>query len=132
MRECRYIGCFLNKIERGSQYLAKIVYMSNTKDLDVDVGLLKAKAKPKLKRPPLYQVIMLNDDYTPMDFVVEVLILFFNMNEAQALNVMLDVHQKGKGACGVYTRDIAETKVAQVIDCAAQNEHPLLCKMEKI
>lgn len=90
------------------------------------------KATPKLSRPSKYQVLILNDDYTPMDFVVVVLQQFFAMSYPQAVKVMLDVHTHGKAICGIYTRDIAETKVAQVNEFARLNEHPLLCKMEKV
>lgn len=90
------------------------------------------KKTPKLNRPSMYQVFLLNDDYTPMDFVVVILEQFFAMTYPLAVKVMLDVHQQGKGVCGVYTRDIAETKVAQVNEFAKFNDHPLLCKMEKI
>jgi len=89
------------------------------------------KLSPKLKRPSLYRVILLNDDYTPMDFVVVVLQLFFGMSYSQAVKVMFDVHHRGKGVCGTYTRDIAQTKVAQVNKFARDNEQPLLCVMEK-
>ncbi len=88
-------------------------------------------AKPSLKRPPLYKVVLLNDDYTPMDFVVEVLQRFFNKDRSQATQIMLHVHTRGKGVCGVYSRDIAETKVSQVNDYAREHEHPLLCTMEE-
>ena len=93
-------------------------------------GLALEEAKPKLKRPPMYKVLLLNDDYTPMDFVVHVLEAFFGMNREKATHIMLNVHTKGKGVCGVYTRDIAETKVAQVNDYSRQHQHPLLCTME--
>jgi ATP-dependent Clp protease adaptor protein ClpS len=93
--------------------------------------LAVAPAKPEVQPPPMYKVILNNDDYTPMDFVVEVLKRFFNLNEEQATEVMLAVHYKGKGVCGIYTADIAETKVAQVNSFARQHEHPLLCSMEK-
>ena len=86
----------------------------------------------RLKPPPFYKVLMLNDDYTPMDFVVVVLQQFFAMSYPRAVKVMLDVHQSGKATCGIFTRDIAETKVAQVNEFARLNEHPLLCKMEKV
>lgn len=79
----------------------------------------------------MYRVIMLNDDYTPMDFVVEVLMKFFNMSEEKATQVMLTVHMQGKAVCGVYTRDIAETKMAQVNQYASDCEHPLLCEIER-
>lgn len=95
-----------------------------------DDGIAVQEAKPKLKKPPMYKVIILNDDYTPMDFVVHILEAFFNLSHEKAQNVMLNVHTKGKGVCGVYTRDIAETKVDQVNDYSRQNQHPLLCTME--
>ncbi|MBN9287561.1 MAG: ATP-dependent Clp protease adaptor ClpS [Gammaproteobacteria bacterium 39-13] len=90
------------------------------------------KKVPKLSRPSKYMVYLLNDDYTPMDFVVVVLQQFFAMSYPRAVKVMLDVHQSGKATCGIFTRDIAETKVAQVNEFARLNEHPLLCKMEKV
>jgi ATP-dependent Clp protease adaptor protein ClpS len=95
-------------------------------------GLLVVPERPALKRPSLYQVIMMNDDYTPMDFVVEVLIRFFGMNEEKATQTMLVVHTQGRAVCGIYTRDIAETKVAQVNQFSAECEHPLLCEIQKI
>ncbi len=93
-------------------------------------GVAVQEEKPKLKRPPLYKVVMLNDDYTPMEFVVEILERFFYMNREKATHVMLTVHTKGKAVCGVYSRDVAETKAAQVNQYARQNEHPLLCEIE--
>ena len=94
-------------------------------------GLLVEEAKPRLKRPPLYQVVLLNDDYTPMEFVVDVLERIFGMDRTTATRVMLEVHTKGKGVCGVFTFEIAETKVAQVTTYARQHQHPLLCTMEE-
>ena len=96
-----------------------------------DDGLVVEATKPKVKRPPLYSVIMLNDDYTPMEFVVHVLEHFFNLDRETAVRVMLQVHTKGKGVCGVYNFEIAETKVAQVMSIARQHQHPLLCTMEE-
>jgi len=93
-------------------------------------GLVLQEAKPKLKRPPMYKVILLNDDYTPMEFVVHILEVFFGMDRERATRVMLNVHTQGKGICGLFTRDIAETKVSQVNDYSRQNEHPLLCTLE--
>lgn len=87
--------------------------------------------KPKLRRPPLYKVVMMNDDYTPMEFVVETLELFFGMDREKATRVMLTVHTQGKATCGIYSRDVAETKAAQVNQYARDNEHPLLCEIEK-
>ncbi|WP_346836399.1 ATP-dependent Clp protease adapter ClpS [Microbulbifer sp. SAOS-129_SWC] len=88
------------------------------------------EAAPRLKRPPMYKVIMLNDDYTPMDFVVETLEVFFGADRERATRLMLQVHTQGKAICGVYTRDIAETKAAQVNQFARDNQHPLLCEIE--
>ncbi|MCG8435125.1 MAG: ATP-dependent Clp protease adapter ClpS [Gammaproteobacteria bacterium] len=94
-------------------------------------GLLLEEAKPKLKRPPLFKVVLLNDDYTPMEFVVEVLQKFFRMDRTRATQIMLHVHTRGKGICGVYTYEIAETKAAQVNDYSRKNQHPLLCTVEE-
>ena len=94
-------------------------------------GLAVEEARPEVARPPLYQVVLLNDDYTPMDFVVEVLQVFFGMDSERATQVMLHVHTRGKGVCGVYTREVAETKVQQVNEFARTHQHPLLCSMEK-
>ena len=95
-----------------------------------DGDLAVAPAKPKIKRPPLYRVILLNDDYTPMEFVVQVLEQFFGMNREKATQVMLAVHTKGKGVCGIYPQDIAETKASQVNESARESGHPLLCEVE--
>ncbi|KDE39395.1 ATP-dependent Clp protease adaptor protein ClpS [Nitrincola lacisaponensis] len=97
-----------------------------------DGQVVTASVKPALKRPPMYRVVLLNDDYTPMDFVVEVLMIFFNLNQEKATQVMLSVHTQGKGVCGVYTRDVAETKAAQVNQYARSNKHPLLCEVEQV
>lgn len=98
---------------------------------DDSTGLAVQEAKPALQAPPLYKVLMFNDDYTPMDFVVEVLELFFGMNRELATKVMLTVHTEGKAICGVFTRDIAETKAMQVNQYAKESQHPLLCEIEK-
>lgn len=84
----------------------------------------------RLKPPPFYKVLMLNDDYTPMDFVVMVLKMFFGMSDAQAQNVMLKIHNEGRGLCGVYTKDVAETKAMQVFNLAQAQGHPLQCSVE--
>lgn len=97
-----------------------------------DDGVALQEAKPKLKQPALYKVILLNDDYTPMEFVVQVLETFFGMSREQAVQVMLHVHTRGIGVCGVYSREIAETKVAQVNDFSQSNQHPLLCTLEEV
>ena len=104
--------------------------MSDLPDRIGDGDAVVEEAKPKLKRPPLFSVVLLNDDYTPMAFVVHILERYFSLDREAAIRVMLQVHTEGKGVCGVYTREIAETKVAQVNDYARENNHPLLCTME--
>ena len=89
------------------------------------------ETKPKPQKPSLYRVLILNDDYTPMEFVVYVLERFFNKSREDATRIMLHVHQTGVGVCGVYTYEVAETKVAQVVDMARRHQHPLQCTMEK-
>lgn len=96
-----------------------------------DSGTLVAEATPKTKQPPLYQVLLLNDDYTPMEFVVDVLERFFNLNRPNATRIMLEVHTRGRGVCGVFTYEIAETKVAQVTTYARDHQHPLMCTLEQ-
>ena len=96
-----------------------------------DESLVVQEAKPKLKRPPLFKVILINDDYTPMEFVVHILEVFFSLNRETATRIMLEVHTRGKGICGIYTHEIAETKVSQVNCYSRENQHPLLCTMEK-
>ena len=102
--------------------------MTNKPDEDGDVATL---TKPKLQRPPMYKVILLNDDFTPMDFVIEVLRRFFNINETAAVAIMLTVHNKGAAAVGLFSFEIAETKVMQVMGFAREHAHPLQCIMEK-
>jgi ATP-dependent Clp protease adaptor protein ClpS len=94
-------------------------------------GLVLEEAKPRIKEPPEYKVVLLNDDYTPMEFVVEVLEQFFHLDRGQATQIMLHVHTRGKGVCGVFSFEIAETKVAQVSEYARKHQHPLLCTMEE-
>jgi ATP-dependent Clp protease adaptor protein ClpS len=89
------------------------------------------KTRAKTKKPSMYKVLMLNDDYTPMEFVVHVLEAFFNKSREEATRIMLHVHQRGVGVCGVFTYEVAETKVTQVIDYARKHEHPLQCTLEK-
>jgi ATP-dependent Clp protease adaptor protein ClpS len=103
----------------------------NTLQLPNDDGTAVEEARPRLKRPPLYRVVLLNDDYTPMEFVVGVLESVFGFDHNTATRIMLEVHHQGKGVCGVYTYEIAETKVAQVTGLAQQHQHPLLCTMEE-
>ena len=97
---------------------------------DNEAGFATITEKPKLKQPPLYKVILINDDYTPMDFVVDVLRAFFDLNAEKATQIMLKVHTEGKGVCGVYSKDIAETKAAQVNDYSKECDQPLLCSIE--
>lgn len=97
---------------------------------DKQAGLL-LKPKPKTKKPSMYKVLLLNDDYTPMEFVVHILEKFFNKNRQEATDVMLHVHRRGVGICGIFTYEVAETKVGQVMDFARANEQPLQCTMEK-
>lgn len=101
-------------------------------DHDFDGGLALEEAKPKIKRPSLYKVLMMNDDYTPMEFVVHVLQAFFSIDREKATQLMLQVHTEGKAVCGIYPKDIAETKTAQVIEYAQQNDHPLMCEIEAV
>jgi ATP-dependent Clp protease adaptor protein ClpS len=99
---------------------------------DHDDGLAVLSAKPKLKKPPLYKVLLLNDDFTPMDFVIEILMDFFAMPEDKATQVMLQVHTQGVGVCGTYSKDVAETKVYIVNEYSREHQHPLLCSMEEV
>ncbi len=99
-------------------------------DKDGRTGIV-TKTRPKTKKPSLYKVLLLNDDYTPMEFVVHVLEKYFNKGREDATRIMLQVHQQGVGICGVYTYAVAETKVTQVIDFSRQHGHPLQCTMEK-
>lgn len=98
---------------------------------DYDSGLAVEEQKPKLKPPKQYKVIVVNDDFTPMEFVVQVLTTFFSMDEAKATRVMMAVHTKGKGICGIFSHEIAETKVDQVNEFSRLNQHPLMCTMEE-
>jgi ATP-dependent Clp protease adaptor protein ClpS len=102
----------------------------NGEHRDDDRGLAVEECKPEVKRPPMYKVLLLNDDFTPMEFVVHILEKFFSIERYRATQVMLAVHTEGQGVCGTYTRDIAETKVMQVNDYSRKNQHPLLCTME--
>ena len=97
-----------------------------------DDDLAVQEVRPQLKRPPLYKVILLNDDFTPMDFVIEILMDFFSMPEEKAIQVMLQVHTQGVGVCGIYSKDVAETKVYIVNDYSRENQHPLMCSMEAV
>ena len=105
--------------------------MSQHTEQEQQRGVVVEEARPEVARPPLYQVVILNDDFTPMEFVVAVLETFFNMNRELATQIMLHVHTRGKGVCGVFTREVAETKVTQVNEFSRSHQHPLLCTMEK-
>ncbi len=100
-------------------------------DIDHDSGLMVQESRPEVAEPNRYMVILVNDDFTPMEFVVLILKEFFNLDEEAATRIMLNVHTKGKGVCGIYSKDIAETKVVMVNEFARENEHPLLCTMEQ-
>jgi ATP-dependent Clp protease adaptor protein ClpS len=106
--------------------------MSNEQEHRDGDGLALKEAKPELREPSMYKVFLLNDDYTPMEFVVTLLEKLFGMDREKATRVMLLVHSQGKGVCGIYTYEIAETKVAQVNEYAQRHQHPLLCSMEKV
>ena len=108
----------------------KTVNMAGKDDDDSDAAVV-VETRPKTKRPPLYKVLLLNDDYTPMEFVVSVLERFFHMTHAESIEIMLTVHKKGLAVVGVFSHEIAETKVTQVMDFARQHQHPLHCTMEK-
>ena len=103
----------------------------NSNDDDSFETGLATKTRTKVKRPSLYRVLLLNDDYTPMEFVVAILQQVFNRTQDDAIRIMMHVHNHGVGECGVYTYEVAETKVTQVMDFARQNQHPLQCVMEK-
>ena len=107
-----------------------IAMSKNKDDGDGDAGVA-TQTRAKTKRPPLYKVLLLNDDFTPMEFVVHVLERFFGLNHAQSFELMLTVHKKGVAVVGVFAYEIAETKVGQVMDFARRNQHPLQCTMEK-
>ena len=100
-------------------------------DWSSDGNVTVQQSKPKLKKPPRFKVVLLNDDFTPMDFVIEVLMTFFAMNEEKATQIMLHVHTRGVGVCGVFSRDVADTKVKLVNDYSRQHQHPLLCTIEE-
>ena len=107
--------------------------MSNEKNIPIwqhDGDTVVEQARPKLKRPPLYKVVLLNDDYTPMEFVVELLELFFGKTREAATRIMLNIHTEGKGVCGVYTLDVAETKAGILNQFSRDHQNPLLCEIE--
>ena len=109
----------------------KLEEHNNNINIDEPQRGLLLDTKPKTKKPSLYKVILLNDDYTPMEFVIHVIEKYFNKNYEEATQIMLHVHQKGIGICGIYTYEVAETKCKEVIDLAKSNQHPLQCTIEK-
>ncbi len=122
-------------IRRGSSFPAPGILAMSENDKpnnpdSPDLGVV-VKARPKTRKPAMYKVLMLNDDYTPMEFVVHVLERFFQKSRDEATRIMLHVHKRGVGVCGVFTYEVAETKVTQVMDLARQNQHPLQCTIEK-
>ena len=122
------------RINNYSYFLSEITLNSdeeNNDDFKNKFSSIVLEEKPKLKKPPLYKVIMLNDDYTPMEFVIEMLQIYFSKSQEQATEIMLHIHQKGIGICGLYTYEIAESKATQVLDKARKNQHPLQIKLEK-
>jgi len=106
--------------------------MANEQEHRGDEGLALQEAKPELKEPSMYKVVLLNDDYTPMEFVVNLLERLFGLDREKATRIMLLIHTHGKGVCGIYTYEIAETKVAQVNEYSQRHQHPLLCEMEEV
>ena len=104
----------------------------NDNNIDVPTTKVVVKSRPKTKKPSMYRVILLNDDYTPMEFVVQVLERFFQKSREEATQIMLHVHRRGVGVCGVFTYEVAETKVHQVVEFARRNQHPLQCTLEKV
>jgi ATP-dependent Clp protease adaptor protein ClpS len=113
------------------KYVNSIHLSSRDDELDDETGVVAQQAKPALKRPSMYKVILLNDDYTPMDFVIDVLRLCFSMDQEKATQIMMAIHTQGRAVCGVYSRDIAETKAAQVNQYSRESQHPLLCEVDK-
>ena len=122
-----FAGRYMGKHEKLLLRLSKEGDDSVT---DHEGSVAVAESEPQLKKPSMYQVVLLNDDYTPMEFVVEILETFFYMNREKATQVMLTVHTQGKGVCGIFTRDIAETKAAQVNQYSRDNQHPLMAEIE--
>jgi ATP-dependent Clp protease adaptor protein ClpS len=117
---------------KGFQVLRFIMQNNNDKNVGSGTDTISAtRTIEKIKKPSLYRVILLNDDYTPMEFVVLILERFFQKDRDTAMHIMLHVHHQGHGECGIYTFEVAETKVGQVMECAKQNQHPLICIMEK-
>lgn len=136
----RHPGCDIREMDDRFGEGAMPFHMARMSERDDDTGgsggtgrgtAVITRTRPKTKKPSLYRVLLLNDDYTPMEFVVHVLERFFQKNRESATRIMLHVHNHGVGECGVYTFEVAETKVSQVMDFARQHQHPLQCVMEK-
>jgi len=121
-------GEYLIEVERA--VMSDIEKRNNDNGDGPATGVV-VRAKPKTKKPSMYKVLMLNDDYTPMEFVVHILERFFSKNREEATRIMLHVHRRGVGVCGIYTYEVAEHKVTQVMDFARQHQHPLQCTLEK-
>lgn len=120
-------------MECHNQSLMNLIKLNKkSEDYDSNTSALVELEEPKLKKPPLYRVILLNDDYTPMEFVIYVLQTFFGYDKEKSTQIMLAVHTKGKGVCGIYTKEVAETKSNQINNFAKQNEHPLVSDIEPI
>lgn len=114
------------------QFMNKtVIKYHSLEEIDHDSGLVVQESRPEVDEPKHYMVILINDDFTPMEFVVKILRVFFNLDDEAATRIMLNVHTKGKGVCGLFSKDIAETKVVMVNEFAKENEHPLLCTMEQ-
>jgi ATP-dependent Clp protease adaptor protein ClpS len=130
MQLCPFVSCTL--VSRWRDPIMQTMSgQDGREEREGQTGLVVEEAAPEVKQPPLYSVVLLNDDYTPMEFVVDVLERFFRMDREAATRVMLEVHVKGKGVCGVFTYEIAETKVAQVLGYSRDNQHPLMCTLEQ-
>lgn len=126
------VGCVLRSGILPETIEYQITVSAHHDDDHLGGGVSVAPERPKLKRPPQYKVVLLNDDYTPMEFVISVLSRFFRMGGEKATQVMLEVHTKGKGVCGIYTAEVAETKALQVNSYSRENQHPLLCVVEPV
>jgi len=122
---------FVSSKQMQQNNSTKSVRNQSEDEIDHDSGLVVQESRPEVAEPKRYMVILVNDDFTPMEFVVEILRQFFNLDEESATRIMLNVHTKGKGVCGIFSKDIAETKVVLVNEFAKENEHPLLCTMEQ-
>lgn len=120
----------MRPVEMGPQMSIRASIRGAGGEPEHDQELAVRESKPTLQKPPLYKVLLLNDDYTPMDFVVVVLEQFFRKSREEATQIMFNVHQRGAGVCGVFTREIAETKVDEVMEFSGQNHHPLQCTLE--